>query len=77
MKHLVNRIKSNFGTNNQGYIRIDPIINPLYLGYSHRRGLTYKFDVRGSYDFSDNCDMGFVLNLDIHLSNINFILIFR
>jgi len=56
-EHLVNRIKSNFGTNNQGYIRIDPIINPLYLGYSHRRGLTYKFDVRGSYDFSDNCDM--------------------
>ena len=54
--HLVNRIKSNFGANNQGYIRINPIINPLYMGYSHRRGLTYKFDVRGSYDFSDNCN---------------------
>lgn len=52
--HLVNRIKSSFGNNKQGNIRIDPLVNPLYLNYSHQRGLTYRFDVRGSYDFSDN-----------------------
>ena len=56
-EHLVNRIKSNFGANNQGYIKINPLINPLYMGYSHRRGLTYKLDVRGSYDFSHNSDL--------------------
>lgn len=50
--HLVNRIKRNFGTNNQGYLRINPLLNPLYLEYSHLRGLTYKFDVRMSYNFS-------------------------
>lgn len=50
--HAVNRIKSNFGNDNQGYVRINPILNPLYLGYSHRKGVTYKFDVRASYMFS-------------------------
>ena len=53
-KNLIDRIKSNFGKNNQGYFRISPIMNPLYLGYSKRRGFTYKFDVRGSYLFSAN-----------------------
>lgn len=53
-ERLLGRIKSNFGRNDQGYFRINPILNPLYLGYSGRRGLTYKFDVRGNYFFSDN-----------------------
>lgn len=53
-KNLVDRVKQNFGKNNQGSFRISPIMNPLYLGFSKRRGLTYKFDVRGSYLFNDN-----------------------
>lgn len=52
--HLVNRIRSNFGNSNQGYVRINPILNPLYFGYSGRRGLTYKFDAKGSYSFTSN-----------------------
>ena len=55
--HLVNRIKSNFGDKDQGYIRINPIANPLYMGYSHRRGITYKFNIRSSYNFSDNSEL--------------------
>jgi hypothetical protein len=27
------------------------------MSYSNRRGITYKFDVRASYDFSDNCEL--------------------
>lgn len=53
-EHLLGRIKSNFGSRDQGYLRISPILNPLYLGYSGRRGLTYKFDIRGSYYLSAN-----------------------
>lgn len=53
-ERLLGRIKSNFGSRDQGYFRINPILNPLYLGYSQRRGLTYKFDVRGNYYFTDN-----------------------
>ncbi len=55
--NVVNRMKSNFGMNNQGYVRVNPILNPLYMGYDHRRGFTYKFDVRASYQLSDNSEL--------------------
>ena len=53
-ERLLTRTKSNFGTHDQGYFRISPLLNPLYLGYSGRRGLTYKLDIRGNYYFSPN-----------------------
>lgn len=55
--NVLNRVKTNFGLNNQGYIRVNPILNPLYMGYDHRRGFTYKFDVRLSYQFTDNSEI--------------------
>lgn len=54
---LINRIRSDFGNNKQGYIRIDPLLNPLYLGYSSRRGVVYKQKIRFSYVFSPNSDL--------------------
>lgn len=51
---LLNRIKSNFGANDQGSVRINPLLNPLYFGYSRSKGFVYKFDVRASYLFSSN-----------------------
>lgn len=48
------RTKERFGPQNQGYFRLSPLINPLYIGYSGRRGITYKFDLRSSYMFSGN-----------------------
>lgn len=56
-ENLIQRYKQNFGTNNQGFVRISPILNPLYMGYSHRRGFYYRFDVRGSYSFSNEMDL--------------------
>ena len=53
-EHLMGRIQSNFGSNNRGHLRINPLLNPLYFGYSDRKGLVYKMDVRGSYYFSEN-----------------------
>lgn len=55
--NVLNRIKTNFGQNNQGYIRVNPILNPLYMGYDHRRGFTYKFDIRGSYLLGKNSEI--------------------
>lgn len=55
--NVLNRIKQNFGNQSQGYLRINPILNPLYMGYSHRKGLVYKFDMRGSYSFNDNMQL--------------------
>ncbi len=54
---MVNRIKTRFGMYNEGYVRINPILNPLYMGYDHRRGFTYKFDVRASYQLGSNSEL--------------------
>lgn len=56
--NMLNRISQGFGKENQGYFRISPILNPLYMGYSQRKGLVYKFDLRGSYRFSDDMQLG-------------------
>lgn len=55
--NLVNRIKGSFGGKDKGSFRINPILNPLYLGYSDRKGLVYKFDVRAAYNFTPNRDL--------------------
>ena len=34
------------------YLKISPLINPLYLSYSHSRGLRYKMKLRSQYAFS-------------------------
>mgnify|MGYP007069839460 CR=1 FL=1 len=52
--NLVNRIKSNFGREDRGYFRLNPLLNPLYLGYSDKKGLYYKYDLRTNYSFSEN-----------------------
>ena len=52
--NVLNDIRQNFGKQKQGYFRLDPIFNPLYMGYTHRKGYIYKFDTRGSYDFNDD-----------------------
>lgn len=53
-ENLLDDIKSNFGKEQQGYFRIKPILNPLYMGYSNSKGIYYKFDARGSYVFNEN-----------------------
>lgn len=50
---MLGRISSDFGTEKRGSLRINPLLNPLYFGYSGKRGFTYKFDVRMSYVFND------------------------
>ena len=55
--NVLNRYKTTFGMNNRGYIRINPIMNPLYMGYSRRKGFTYKFDLNFSYQLHDNSEI--------------------
>lgn len=52
--NLVNRISSKFGAHDQGYFRLSPLLNPLYLDYSHNRGLSYRMKIRARYNFSVN-----------------------
>lgn len=55
--NLIKRINGSFGASSQGSFRISPILNPLSISYSRRKGLTYKLRVRGSYKFSKNSDI--------------------
>ncbi len=55
-ENLLRRIKGHFG-NDHGYYRISPIINPLYLSYSHRKGMTYRMTARLGYSFNENSSL--------------------
>lgn len=57
-KHLVGRTKSKFGSRDQGMVRVNPLLNPLYFGYSKNKGVVYKLDVRAAYTFSSNSELG-------------------
>lgn len=53
-ENLIHRIRGNFGPEDRGYYRLSPILNPLYVSFSQRRGWSYRFKARMGYDFSDN-----------------------
>ena len=53
-RHMVKHLTGNFGKNNEGMVRISPILNPLYMGYDYRRGITYKAHVNLTYAHSQN-----------------------
>lgn len=55
--NLITRIKGNFGSANQGSFRISPILNPVSISYSKRKGITYKMRIRGNYKFTENRDI--------------------
>lgn len=53
-ENLIHHIRGNFGAKERGYYRLSPILNPLYVSYSQRRGWSYRFKARMGYDFNDN-----------------------
>lgn len=55
--YVVNKTSGRFGADGRGAFRISPVLSPLYLGYSGRRGLTYKVELNGSYRFSESSDV--------------------
>ena len=55
--NMLNRINTQLGADRKGTLRIGPVFNPLYFGYSKNKGIVYKFDVRGNYNFTDNNDI--------------------
>lgn len=55
--YLLERLNGSFGDNSQGAYRISPIINPLYLSYSNRKGITYRIKLNGTYLFSSDLEL--------------------
>lgn len=44
-------------------VRVSPLMNPLYMSYSHSRGLAYKMNIGAHYNFSQNS--GISLDVDL------------
>ena len=55
--NLVNKINTSIGADNQGTLRLGPILNPLYFGYSNKKGLVYKLRANVKYNLSDNSNI--------------------
>lgn len=56
---LFNSFKTNLGTKDEFSFKASPLLNPSYLSYSHRKGISYRMDLNGRYVISDNSDLNF------------------
>lgn len=50
-------IRSLRASSDIGYVRLSPIINPQYISYSHRKGLSYRFKLGARMSFSDDVSL--------------------
>lgn len=57
--NVLNDFTQDIGKENRGYVRLSPILNPLYMEYTPRKGVIYKFDIRTSYIFNENIQFAF------------------
>lgn len=60
---FVDNISGNFGKNAQGKFKLSPLINPLYVGYSNKKGVTYRMRLNGTYNFSDKSNIALTANI--------------
>ncbi len=51
-------ISSLRASNESGFVRLSPIINPQYISYSKRKGFSYRFKLGAEYHFTDNLSIG-------------------
>lgn len=56
-ENLLTQISEKFGPEKKGYVRINPILNPLYMGYNPTMGVYYKMNIRGGYQFTPNSNI--------------------
>lgn len=52
--NLLNKISTELGSRDKGQLRIGPIFNPFYFGYTKHKGVIYRLDLRCFYNFTDN-----------------------
>ena len=61
--NLVNNFNKNIGPNDEFSFGTSPLLNPSYLSYSHRKGVIYRFDLKGRYVFTKNSDFHFKVKM--------------
>lgn len=60
--YFLERIKGSFGAKARGTYRMSPLINPLYLGYSNKKGVTYRMKLNAGYSFNDKSNISMTVN---------------
>ena len=50
-------IRSLKTSSEAGYVKLSPIINPQYVSYSRRKGLSYRFKLGARYNFNDDLSL--------------------
>ena len=72
--YLIDRLGGNFGGSMRGSFKMSPIINPLYLGYSSYKGVTYRIKLNGNLDFNSDArlSMGARLGYSFKLRQVYF-----
>lgn len=58
--HLINSLSTSSAN---ASVKMSPLLNPLYLSYSHSRGLAYRLDLGAHYSFSSNQILSLTPNL--------------
>lgn len=58
-----NFISSIHAETSKATVRLSPLLNPLYLSYSHRRGLSYKIRMGARYRFNPQHELSFTPQL--------------
>ncbi len=80
---LFNTFNTNLGPNNEFSFKTSPLLNPSYLSYSQRKGVIYRFDLKGNYLISDNSSfffrtrMGYMFNKRQFFFDAPFILTYN
>lgn len=53
--YILNRLRGNIG--NKVTYGLSPVLNPLYLGYSSYRGITYRIKLQGKFNISSRLNL--------------------
>ena len=61
--NVIHHITGRFGSEDKGYFRLSPPLNPFYLGYSGRRGVYYRAKLRWGYEFNANRELNSIVKL--------------
>lgn len=69
---LVNSFTTDLGAKDNLSVKFSPLLNPSYLNYSHSKGLSYRYDIRGKYLIDDNSDFHFLVRMGYMFSKKQF-----
>ena len=56
----------------KGYLKLSPIINPQYIGYSKHKGFSYQFRLGAEYKFNDYCNLTFNPRVGYNFKKVTF-----